>query len=33
MGWDGMGRVLGVGWDIRGTLAWDGFSAGYPKGG
>ena len=31
--WDGMGWVLSVGWDIRGTLAWDGFSAGYPKGG
>ena len=32
-GWDGMGRVLSVGWDIRGTLAWDGVSAGYPSGG
>ena len=32
-GWDGMGRVLSVGRDIRGTLAWDGFSAGYPSGG
>ena len=33
MGWDGMGWDLSVGWDIRGTLAWDGFPAGYPKGG
>ena len=30
---DGMGRFPSVGWDIRGTLAWDGFSARYPKGG
>ena len=32
-GWDGMGWVLSVGLDIRGTLAWDGFSARCPKGG
>ena len=26
--WDGMGRVLSVGWVIRGTLAWDGLFVG-----